>query len=68
MKVYLVLVELKGFWAEGTGTQQEVTHRFLDALVERALSFRGVLIESRIIEREGTCQISTEPLDWERKK
>jgi len=65
MRVYLVLMELTGPWAEGSGPQHEVTHRYLDAVVQGAVSFRGKLIESRIIEREGECQITEEPLDWE---
>jgi hypothetical protein len=67
MKVYLVLVELAGTWAEGEGAQQSVTHRFLDATVESALGFRGKVLESRIIERRGECQIGEEPLAWEGK-
>lgn len=64
MKVYLVLVGLAGPWAEGEGDQQTVTHRFLDATVESALGFRGNVLESRIIERRGECQIGEEPLEW----
>ena len=64
MKAYLVLVELAGPWAEGEGAQQTVTHVFLDAMVQSAIAFRGKLIESRIIQREGECQIQEEPLRW----
>lgn len=65
MKVYLVLIQLAGCWAEGEGAQQEVVHRYLDSLVESSLSFRGKIIETRLIEREGTCQITEDPLDWQ---
>ena len=62
MKLFLILIKLDETYTGPDSLEPKVLQRFLEARVQGAINFRGMVRESKIIEGGERCRISEQPL------